>query len=997
MSDDFLESIWSQFAVETDEHLEVMERILVMAERESVSVDQISSLFRSFHSVKGLCKALDLLVMEKLAHRAEDLLGLVREGVTELDGRTASLLLESVDELKSMRERAITDWTDGGEAPQLLLDRLATAYAEATAQPSGTGESAAEPESSDGSQGVALHEDPEMLEFFMEVLRENIPLLAVLLREEMAALTADEYAQIGDAIGTIARAADAMGFSRIKDVLEEIRVGMPENVADFTTEQWVQVVKQLPQFQDQIVYLEQETGQDAGSSVLRDGLADSIRHDIDRVFDDVLLDLDGLSASHTGGEVLLQDREGVQSVGRNIAAASSLFYALLPDSSCDSLLLLDDIYGRAASGELNILSGIIDLTREAVVRVQQLCRSTSAADTQDVLGLCEDLSKRIRDYVWLAEPGDAEINPHDAFLKYVNDLKINRELVEILSPENVNELMEAVNAGQHMYEVLAHLESSDEVAEGFLNWVGTHGKVITNRSIFIDGKSWYEMLLVSEEGFEEVQNALREIDPNENMIELKTQNQKVEQAKPKARKPETENSGGGAVVASSSNVIRVAGETLDSFMNQIGEMVLLRAQLNYAINNDENHDALTVLKELAGNFHAAKGNLEADNKLFNIFEAFELQHRKLIEVDALIQSALLRLQESAMSLRVVSMETVFKRFPRLVRDLAQLQGKRIRLEQSGQEVKIDKAMVEELSDPLMHMIRNSADHGIESPAERKAVGKPEEASIHINAIQRGGRVLVQVSDDGRGIDVEKVRRKAVERGLIKAEESRQLSRDDVYNYLFVPGFSTAEKVTETSGRGVGLDVVRNNVMRLGGSIHIKSEVGKGSTFTLEMPLSAAVQEVMLISVNGQTLAVPARYVNEVVEIENAEVQSIKGREAVLLRGAFLPLVYMGDLLGFAGDNARSARYRSAVVISNGQQMIGVEVDHIVGRRELFVKDIHHRLAALPGVGGASILGDGKVVLILDGEAILRLAERISTRRHVAAVTQLPSDSMLETV
>jgi len=441
----------------------------------------------------------------------------------------------------------------------------------------------------------------------------------------------------------------------------------------------------------------------------------------------------------------------------------------------------------------------------------------------------------------------------------------------------------------------------------------------------------------------------------------------------------------------------VAGETLDSFMNQIGEMVLLRAQLNYAINNDGSRDALISLKELASNVHATKENRETDNKLFNVFEAFELQYRKLVEVDALVQSALLRLQESAMSLRVVPMETVFKRFPRLVRDLAQLQGKRIRLDQSGQEVKIDKAMVEELSDPLMHMIRNSADHGIESPAERKAAGKPEEAHIHINAIQRGGRVLVQVSDDGRGIDVEKVRIKAVERGLIKAEESHQLSRDDIYNFMFIPGFSTAESVTETSGRGVGLDVVRNNVMRLGGSIHIKSEVGKGSTFTLEMPLSAAVQEVMLISVNGQTLAVPARYVNEVVEVENADIQSIKGREAVLLRGSFLPLVYMGDLLGFAGSHAHNARYRSAVVISNGQQMIGVEVDHIIGRRELFVKDIHHRLAALPGVGGASILGDGKVVLILDGEAILRLAEQVPGRRRLVDAAKSKADSELELV
>ena len=335
-----------------------------------------------------------------------------------------------------------------------------------------------------------------------------------------------------------------------------------------------------------------------------------------------------------------------------------------------------------------------------------------------------------------------------------------------------------------------------------------------------------------------------------------------------------------------------------------------------------------------------------------------------------------------MALRVVPMETVFKRFPRLVRDLAQSQGKRIRLDQTGQEVKIDKAMVEVLSDPLMHMVRNSADHGIESPEERRATGKSEEAQILINALQQGSRVIVQVSDDGRGIDTEKVRKKAVDRGLVKEADSLHLSQEEIFNFLFLPGFSTAEKVTETSGRGVGMDVVRNNVMRLGGKIHIKSELGKGSMFTLEMPLSAAVQEVMLVSVAGQTLALPGRYVAEVVEIENGSVQSVKGRQAVLLRGAFLPLVYMGDLLGFDRVATDKARYRAAVVVSNGQQMVGIEVDQMIGRRELFVKDIHPRLAALPGVGGASIMGDGKVVLILDGESLLRLAQSAPVKAAV---------------
>jgi chemotaxis protein histidine kinase CheA len=333
---------------------------------------------------------------------------------------------------------------------------------------------------------------------------------------------------------------------------------------------------------------------------------------------------------------------------------------------------------------------------------------------------------------------------------------------------------------------------------------------------------------------------------------------------------------------------------------------------------------------------------------------------------------------------VVPVEQVFKRFPRMVRDLAQAQGKQIRLELIGQEVKIDKAMVESLADPLLHMVRNSADHGIEVPVERQQAGKAEEAVIRIQAEQHGSRIVIKVSDDGKGIDSERVRRKAVERGLIKEEESLQLSKDEILKFIFRAGFSTADVVTETSGRGVGMDVVRTNVMRLGGSIQLDSEVGRGTVFTMQMPLSAAVQEVLLVNTAAQTLAIPSRYVAELVEVAPSEYQSVKGRAAILLRGHFLPIVKLEDVLGF--PSAADQAHRYVVVLSDGQHTLGISVKEFVGRQELFTKDIHPRLAALPGVGGASILGDGRVVLILDGAALYRLAENLPMAK--AALPQL---------
>jgi chemotaxis protein histidine kinase CheA len=295
-------------------------------------------------------------------------------------------------------------------------------------------------------------------------------------------------------------------------------------------------------------------------------------------------------------------------------------------------------------------------------------------------------------------------------------------------------------------------------------------------------------------------------------------------------------------------------------------------------------------------------------------------------------------------------------------------------------------MVESLADPLLHMVRNSADHGVEKPEDRRQAGKPEEAVIRIQAEQQGSRIVIRVSDDGRGMDPERIRRKAVERGLVKEEDSMQMSKEEILQFIFRAGFSTAEVVTETSGRGVGMDVVRTNVMRLGGSIQLDSHIGKGSTFTMLMPLSAAVQEVLLVQTVGQTLAIPGRYVAELVELGDFQVQTVKGRAAILLRGSFLPIVRLEDLLGFAPDPDEAHRF--IVVLSDGQRTLGVSVSEFVGRQELFTKDIHPRLAALPGVGGASILGDGRVVLILDAAALYRLAENISTQPALPPLAEL---------
>jgi chemotaxis protein histidine kinase CheA len=971
MSDEFIETIWAQFAIETEDHLLAMEQILVAGERNGMGTQEVAALFRAVHSLKGLAKALDLLAMERVSHLSENLMGLVREGHAVLDVPMASLLLESVDALKDLREKAVQERVDGS-APALLLTRLQDAFVAAGATPLAVQPAAAAP--LQAVAPLALHEDPDMLKFFMQLMADNTPALAALLafhtKPEQLQGGSDVCLAAREALANMARAGQVMGFVRIEATADAILAQLPEN-GPITTSAYARLIEAMAQMQGLIRHLEQSLHANAGSDCLAQHLNVIQQAEFDRLVTRIALELDAVDTR--AGAVPIEEEMAVLD---SLTAANALLTCVFPDVRCHLLSLLEDVLRGAARGERGLSEAFVELAHASLSLVRQMW--SRAIDGQlpaplDPLWVQHDtLVEQVREYLLQDELGGGQ--PAEAVRSFIRTLSLSPELAQVLSQDNVRDLMAAVQDGWHVYEVTALLETSEDLSAEFLAWVHKRGRVITNRSVFIDGQSWYEMLLLSRAEHDEVQTELSSIDANGNLIKLKAASAQAQAgATPDdATASPVAVTAGAPARSSASGVIRVAGETLDSFMNQVGEMVLLRAQLNHIVTDPATAKLITELKGQLNYY--TMGRRRGDAVLLKVYEMLQAQSRRLAEADAQIHSALSRLQERAMALRVVPVETVFNRFPRVVRDLAQAQGKRIRLDMSGQEVRIDKAMVEVLTDPLMHMVRNSVDHGIESPEERRAHGKNDEARISIKAMQQGNRVIVQVIDDGCGIDTEKVRQKAVERGLVKEADSLHLSREEIYNYLFLPGFSTAQKITETSGRGVGMDVVRNNVMRLGGSVHILSELGKGSTFSMEMPLSAAVQDVMLVSVAGQTMALPGRYVVEVIEIASDEVQTIKDRQAVLLRGSFLPLVELSSLLGFGDADAPEGKSLTAVVISNGQQMVGIVVDQMVGRRELFIKDIHPRLAQLPGVGGASILGDGRVVLILDGESLLRLAE-----------------------
>lgn len=399
---------------------------------------------------------------------------------------------------------------------------------------------------------------------------------------------------------------------------------------------------------------------------------------------------------------------------------------------------------------------------------------------------------------------------------------------------------------------------------------------------------------------------------------------------------------------STSDTIRVSQAKLDNFMNTVAELIISKTMISHLVERLE--------AELT------------DNAADEIVKELRKSSVYLDQVSKEIQA-------SVLGIRMVPVKTIFTKFPRMLRDLAKASGKKIELQTVGEDTEIDKSLIEELSDPLIHLIRNSADHGIESPEARSKSGKPETGTVTLRARHEGDSVLVEIEDDGKGIDPSIIRAKAVEKGLITPERAEAMSDEEAVDMIFLPGFSTAQKITDISGRGVGMDVVRSNVRRLNGRVSVKSEVGKGSIFTLKLPLTLAIIDALLMRAGGQVFALPGTAVEETLLVPQDTLSHLTRRKAINLRGEVLGVTRLRELLQFRDDVELidSNVDLPVVVLSAGGRRMGLIVDAFIRRQEMVIKPLAPYLASLPGISGASIMGDGGVVLILDPVELITLA------------------------
>ncbi len=398
--------------------------------------------------------------------------------------------------------------------------------------------------------------------------------------------------------------------------------------------------------------------------------------------------------------------------------------------------------------------------------------------------------------------------------------------------------------------------------------------------------------------------------------------------------------------------IRVDIERLDSVLNLAGELVLSRNRM----------------MRLGGKL----GEWNAEAEITAQFDE-AIAQLDLVTTD---------LQLAIMKMRMQPIAKVFNKFPRMVRDLARQNNKEVDLILRGEETELDKTVIEEIGDPLVHLIRNAVDHGIETPEERAANGKPRTGTISLSAYQEGRHIIVSVSDDGKGIDPENVKRSAVEKGLVSKEEADKMNHKEALNLIFIPGFSTARVVSSISGRGVGMDVVKTNITRINGTINVESEVGRGMKIVFRLPLTLAIIQALTVEAGGEVYGIPLSTVVENLRLSDADIKSVEGREVIHIRENVYPVVRLSNLVSSPSTHSiktssSDASWKYVVVTGVGERNVGILVDRLHGQEEIVLKSMGEYLKGTEGIAGACITGDGTVILILD---VAGLIESVSRRQ-----------------
>lgn len=616
---------------------------------------------------------------------------------------------------------------------------------------------------------------------------------------------------------------------------------------------------------------------------------------------------------------------------------------------------MENVFSEIRNGTMKVNSNLIDTLFQCLDALEEYTDNIQETadegtnDNQQLINILNKFLKPGEKEEASEKKAEKEAKQEDASLERWKDVKIGESEKMVLST--------AKSQGKNVYGLTVFVQESCllKAARAFLVYKAVEEKAeiivcnppaqdIEDEKFDLD----FSLVVISECPIDEILQVTRNVSEIEKVIgadyEVETvvvdeqTTEQVKEQKPAAAaqvqstQPKTNDKkpAGKPVV---NRTVRVDIEKLDVLMNLVSELIIAKNSLVSASSTEGATDA-----------------------------GFNEQIEYL-------ESVTTNLHESVMKVRMVPIESVVNKFPRMIRDLSKKLNKKMELYMSGEETELDRTVVDEIGDPLMHLLRNAADHGLESSELRVQRGKPETGSIFLDAYQDGNNVVIEVRDDGNGIDVESVKNKAIERGVITPEQADNMSEKDIINLLFHAGFSTAKKISDVSGRGVGLDVVKSKIESLSGEVEVKSKLGEGSTWIVRLPLTLAIIQALMVTVGGEKYAIPLGGIQTLEDISPNDIKLVQNSEVISLRGSVIPLIRLSKELDIESSKSPEENL-IVVIIKKGEKLAGLVIDELMGQQEIVIKSLGKYISKCKIISGATILGDGEVALILDANTLI---------------------------
>ena len=641
---------------------------------------------------------------------------------------------------------------------------------------------------------------------------------------------------------------------------------------------------------------------------------------------------------------------------------------------------MENVFQEVRSEKVKVTSSMIDLLFKCLDAIEGYLDNVKASSDEGT----EDnelIIKELNDFIAAedgaaAAPAQAEPKKEEAPAQTAGG--DDKKYFEFgLSESEKDKIKQAEEGGAHIYGMTIYIQKECllKAARAFLVFkaVEEFGEILVYNpsSQDIEDEKFdcdFSIFIASDEPYEKIAEAAKSVSEIDKVVgeevkyeTLAAKQEKAEadaaaaeksqdapaEAAPAQEQPQAQAAKPAAKTQSSGNkkqtvakpvtnrTVRVDIEKLDALMNQVSELIIAKNSLVSISSTD------------SGDF----------------------QNQSFHEQIEYLERITTNLHESVMKVRMVPIESVVAKFPRMIRDLSRKLDKKMELYMTGEDTELDRTVVDQIGDPLQHLLRNSADHGLEDNATRIAKGKPEVGSIFLNAFQEGNNVIIQVGDDGNGIDVEAVRNKAIERGVITEEQAETMSQKEIINLLFLPSFSMAKKITDISGRGVGLDVVKSNIEALGGDVEVKTELGVGTTFTVRLPLTLAIIPALMVEIRDEKYAIALGSISNIEDIPVKDIKYVEAQEVIHLRGKVIPLIRMDQVLDIE-PKEEEPESLTVVIVQKGENLAGLVVDNLIGQQEIVIKSLGKYINNNKIISGATILGDGEVALILDVNVLM---------------------------